>query len=114
MKSWLEAGAGLLAENRKSARNPIDVTRYVRHICITMKTATVRDLRNHFADVAKWIENGEQVAITRNGAVFATLAPPTAKKPRKVDWAARLKRCPPVGKGISKAETEKLWADLRD
>ena len=24
-----------------------------------MKTATVRDLRNHFADVAKWIEHGE-------------------------------------------------------
>lgn len=23
-----------------------------------MKTATVRDLRNHFADVAKWIEEG--------------------------------------------------------
>jgi len=26
-----------------------------------MKTATVRDLRNHFADVAKWIEEGEPV-----------------------------------------------------
>ena len=40
-----------------------------------MKTATVRDLRHHFADVAKWIEHGESVTITRNGTAFAfTLA----------------------------------------
>ena len=36
-----------------------------------MKTATVRDLRNHFAAVAKWIESGEQVTITRHGVAFA-------------------------------------------
>ena len=79
-----------------------------------MKTATVRDLRNHFADVAKWIEHGEAVTITRNGTAFATLAPVPAAKPRKVDWAARLKAFPPVGKGMSKEATEKLWSDLRD
>jgi len=79
-----------------------------------MKTATVRDLRNRFADVAKWIELGEAVTITRNGTAFATLAPAKEPKPRKVDWAARLKAFPPVGKGMSKAATEKLWSDLRD
>ena len=79
-----------------------------------MKTATVRDLRNHFATVAKWIEHGEEVAITRNGAAFATLAPAKAAMRRKVDWAARLKAFPPVGRGMSKEATEKLWSDLRD
>lgn len=79
-----------------------------------MKTATVRDLRNHFADVAKWIEQGEPVTITRHGTPFATLAPARPAKPRKVDWAARLKAFPPVGKGMSKEETERLWSDLRD
>jgi antitoxin (DNA-binding transcriptional repressor) of toxin-antitoxin stability system len=79
-----------------------------------MKTATVRDLRNHFADVAKWIEVGEAVTITRNGAVFATLAPARRAQPRKIDWAARLKKFPPVGKGLSKAATRALWARLRD
>jgi antitoxin (DNA-binding transcriptional repressor) of toxin-antitoxin stability system len=74
----------------------------------------VRDLRNKFADVAKWIEHGEAVTITRNGTAFATLAPAKAAKPRKVDWNARLKAFPPVGKGMSKDATEKLWADLRD
>lgn len=79
-----------------------------------MKTATVRDLRNHFADVARWIEHGESVTITRNGTAFATLAPAKVTKPRKVDWASRLKTFPPVGKGMSKEATEKLWSDLRD
>ena len=79
-----------------------------------MKTATVRDLRNKFADVARWIEHGEQVCITRNGKSFATLSPAAPEQPRKVDWAARLKKFPPAGKGMSKEATEKLWSDMRD
>ena len=35
-----------------------------------MKTATVRELRNNFARLAKWIEHGEQITITRNGEMF--------------------------------------------
>ncbi len=79
-----------------------------------MKTATVSDLRYRFADVAKWIEQGEQVTITVNGKPFAILSPAVAEQPRKVDWAARLKRFKPVGKGMSKEATEKFWSDLRD
>jgi antitoxin (DNA-binding transcriptional repressor) of toxin-antitoxin stability system len=79
-----------------------------------MKTATVRDLRNHFADVAKWIEHGEAVTITRNGTAFATLAPTKAAKPRKVDWATRLAKRPPLGRGLSEEETNALWSRLRD
>ena len=45
-----------------------------------MKTATVRDLRNRFADVAKLIEEGESVAITRRGETFATLSPMTSER----------------------------------
>ena len=40
-----------------------------------MKTATVRDLRNAFPQVARWIEEGECVEITRSGKPFARLAP---------------------------------------
>jgi antitoxin (DNA-binding transcriptional repressor) of toxin-antitoxin stability system len=79
-----------------------------------MKTATVRDLRNKFADLAKWIELGEAVTITRNGTAFATLAPAKPAKPRKVDWAARLKRYKPVGRKLTKAATEAFWSSLRD
>jgi antitoxin (DNA-binding transcriptional repressor) of toxin-antitoxin stability system len=79
-----------------------------------MKTATVRDLRNNFAEVSKWIEHGEQVSITRNGTAFATLAPAHAPKSSKADWKARFAKRKPVGKCISKEVTEKLWADLRE
>jgi antitoxin (DNA-binding transcriptional repressor) of toxin-antitoxin stability system len=79
-----------------------------------MKTATVRELRNNFASLAKWIERGEQIAITRNGEDFATLSPLAPKKPGKVDWAARFAKYKPVGRKLSKAQTEKLWSRLRD
>ncbi|MBA2269297.1 MAG: type II toxin-antitoxin system Phd/YefM family antitoxin [Chthoniobacterales bacterium] len=82
-----------------------------------MKTATVRDLRNNFASLAKWIAHGEQIIITRNGKRFATLAPATPVtrgKSRKVDWAAREKSFTPVGRKLTKAETEAFWSSLRD
>ena len=79
-----------------------------------MKTATVRDLRNRFAAVAQWIEHGEQVTITRNGAAFATLAPAKPPKPRKVDWSARLAKRKPLGRKLSEAETDASWSRLRD
>jgi len=79
-----------------------------------MKTATVRDLRNRFATVAKWIGEGEDVSITRHGAAFATLSPTVTKKPSRVEWAKRLAERPAVGRKTSKAETEAFWKALRD
>jgi prevent-host-death family protein len=59
-----------------------------------MKTATVRDLRNHFARVAAWIAAGESVEITKSGKPFARLLPAPPAKPRKLvkpDIMAQLK-----------------------
>ena len=67
----------------------------MRHICLTMKTATIRDLRNRFPRVAAWIEEGEAVEITRHGKVFARLSPAAPEKlPRfkMPDIMARLHR----------------------
>ena len=74
----------------------------------------MRDLRNHFADLAKWIESGEQVTITRNGVAFATLAPAKPRRRREVDWVTRAKRYKPVGRKLTKEETETFWSTLRD
>ncbi len=66
----------------------------VIHICLTMKTATVRDLRNRFPRVAAWIAEGEPVEITRAGKLFARLVPPTPVKTPKLvkpDIMAQLK-----------------------
>lgn len=80
-----------------------------------MKTATVRDLRNHFAAVAKWIESGEKISITRNGTAFALLspaAPPTRRS--RGNWAARNTRYQPVGRKLTQEQTEAFWSKLRD
>ncbi len=64
------------------------------HICLTIKTATVRDLRNRFPRVAAWINNGEPVEITKSGKPFARLVPAASEKPHKLvkpDIMARLK-----------------------
>ena len=82
-----------------------------------MKTVTVRDLRNRFADVAKAIEHGESVTITRSGAPFATLAPAqlaVAGKPKKADWASTLAKRKPLGRGLTAEETAAFWSRLRD
>ena len=50
-----------------------------------MKTASVRDLRNHFAKVSRWLEDGQEVQITSRGVPLARLVPtpqPKAKKRR--------------------------------
>lgn len=51
-----------------------------------MKTATVRELRNHYTDVFKWIDAGEEVAISKRGVVIARLVPETRKAAGEVDW----------------------------
>ena len=74
--------------------NAVDRFSVVIHIRITMKTATVRDLRNHFPRVAAWIAEGEPVAITKAGKLFARLVPPApVKMPKlvKPDIMAQLK-----------------------
>ena len=77
------------------------------------RTATVRDLRNRFADVAKWIEDGEQVTITRHGAAFATLAPARPEKPRKPDWAAWARKNPPLGRKLNAEETQAFYDAMK-
>lgn len=60
-----------------------------------MKTASVRDLRNSFARVSRWLEAGEVVEITKRGRVFARILPATAsqkkRKVQKPDILARLR-----------------------
>ena len=75
-------------------RFPVDSFRLVIHICLTMKTATVRDLRNSFPRVAAWIAEGETVGITKAGKLFARLVPPMPAKTSKLvkpDIMAQLK-----------------------
>ncbi len=58
-----------------------------------MKTATVRDLRTKFPVLARWMDNGEPIEITRRGRVVAHLTPAAggkAGKAKKPDIMKRL------------------------
>ena len=52
-----------------------------------MRTATVRELRNRYLTVLKWIEAGEEVAISRRGVIIARLVPEKQQQTDRVDWA---------------------------
>jgi antitoxin (DNA-binding transcriptional repressor) of toxin-antitoxin stability system len=45
-----------------------------------MKRATVRDLRNEFRRLSKWLEKGETVQIVKRGKPFARVVPEPAAK----------------------------------
>jgi prevent-host-death family protein len=52
-----------------------------------MKTATVRDLRNHYSRLLAWIAAGEEITLTRRGKPVARLSPaPASADLEKVDW----------------------------
>lgn len=52
-----------------------------------MKTATVRDLRNHYTRLLAWIAAGEEIIITQRGKSIARLTPEPAVVSSEVDWA---------------------------
>lgn len=85
----------------------VDAAPPVIHNCITVKTASIRDLRNAFPRVARWIEEGECVEITRSGKPFARLEPiiPSTAAPLVMpDFIARMREHFPdekPGKGLS-------------
>jgi antitoxin (DNA-binding transcriptional repressor) of toxin-antitoxin stability system len=77
-----------------------------------MKTASVRLLRQDFAQVLSWIESGEDVAITMRRQVVARLTPWPRKKAAKrpmPDLSARLKKV--FGKKVIPDKTVKSILD---
>jgi prevent-host-death family protein len=51
-----------------------------------MKTATVRDLRNRYTSLLRWIGAGEEIVITQRGKPIARLIPERENPAQKVDW----------------------------
>lgn len=57
------------------------------YILSHMKTTTVRELRNNYSKVLKWVAKGEEVDVTRRGKIVAKVVPPSAAKATQVDWS---------------------------
>ena len=60
-----------------------------------MKTATVRELRNDFGTVSKWLESGETVQIMKRGKPFARVIPEPGKSKRGFFGATPVDTPPP-------------------
>ena len=63
------------------------------HIFVHMKTTTVRQVRNDFGSVLRWVAGGEEVLVTRRRQPVATIVPPRPARRtavRRPDFAARL------------------------
>ncbi len=52
-----------------------------------MKIATVRDLRNQYTSLLRWIHAGEEVLIPQMGSVIARLSPASSPSAAVVNWA---------------------------
>ncbi len=61
-----------------------------------MKSTTVRELRNNYSKVLKWVSKGEEVEVTRRGKVVAKVISPAPARAAAVDWSrsAALNRKP--------------------
>lgn len=68
-----------------------------------MKTATARDLRNHFAWIAALLARGETIILTRRGKRLGRIVPEpnsprTSNESRRALFAARFAPKAPVSK----------------
>lgn len=52
-----------------------------------MKSTTVRELRNNYSKVLKWVAKGEEVEVTRRGKAVAKVVPIAPPSPAEVDWS---------------------------
>ncbi len=78
-------------------------------IMFNMKTATVREVQHHLNKVLAWVENGEEVQITRRSKTVARLVPsgPAHAAPAPLpDFAARTRAI--WGKPSCTAKTRSL------
>jgi prevent-host-death family protein len=61
------------------------------YLCATkmehMRTATVRDLRNRYLSLLRWIRAGEEIVITRRGKPVARLVPEPDPAADQIDWS---------------------------
>jgi antitoxin (DNA-binding transcriptional repressor) of toxin-antitoxin stability system len=79
------------------------------------RSATVRDLRNHFPKIRKLVETEGEVLLTERGKARYRLTlytpAPSAKEPPPKDYMARMKRYQP--KPMSRAAAKAFYKAWR-
>ena len=79
-----------------------------------MKTATVRELRNEFPKLASYLEDGEEILLTRRSKPIAKILPIEEGVKEVVDWsksaAFQMKRSSPA---LTEVEVQKILDDSK-
>jgi prevent-host-death family protein len=77
-----------------------------------MKTATVRELRNHYSEILHWVGAGEEVRVSRRGKIIAKVVPVETAATGKINWAQSAALAKPSWKRkLSAAESASVLAD---
>lgn len=78
-----------------------------------MKTATVRDLRNHYTRLLSWIAAGEEILITQRGKPIARLSSEPRAIATDADWSksAAVMRDRSKERVLSAAESAQLLSE---
>ncbi len=94
-------------------REKIDESILCIKLCYIMKTATVRDLRNHYTSLLRWIAAGEEVVITQKGVPVARLGPPPTEESSRVNWvdSPEVKRNRQLERQLTAQESAALIAE---
>lgn len=78
-----------------------------------MKTASVRELRNHYNTLLEWVAEGEEVVITKRGKSVARLVPETGESNGTVDWSQSVAMRDRAGeKMMTETQLKELWDHL--
>jgi prevent-host-death family protein len=73
-----------------------------------MKTTTVRELRNNYSQVLRWVSAGQEVSVTRRGKIVAKVVPPS-EPPKPIDWTqSAAQRLSATDKPLSAKQSEQL------
>lgn len=59
--------------------------------CITMKKASVRELRYSFKRIERLLQQGDEIQITKRRQVIARLVPEPSLRPTMPDFVTRLR-----------------------
>ncbi len=79
-----------------------------------MKSASVRELRNHYNTLLEWVAEGEEVVITKRGKSVARLVPEVDSGQKTVDWSQSMAMRDRAGeKMMTEQQSRELW-DLLD
>ncbi|MFP4166411.1 MAG: type II toxin-antitoxin system Phd/YefM family antitoxin [Opitutales bacterium] len=75
-----------------------------------MKTATVRDLRNRYSNLLRWLDAGEEIVITQRGKPIARLIPEQKPASEQVNWSQSpaVKRNRSLSRGLTAEESREI------